>query len=148
MRLGLPLLAILDNQEKIALIAHELAHDVNGDPARTFFIGAAVGALIEWHQLLLPESIPNLFDELRQRMAAMPEYEMKRIRRVEALERSRLDVTHPPTTYRIELLKARRVSGRTVMLPSSESDKLKQELASLESKVQRLLVDRYLAELG
>ena len=99
-------------------------------------------------RVALNKSIPNLFDELRQRMAAMPEYEMKRIRRVEALERSRLDVAHPPTTYRIELLNSRRVSGRKVMLPPSESDKLKQELASLESKVQRLLVDRYLAKLG
>ena len=59
-----------------------------------------------------------------------------------------MNVTHPPTTYRIELLNARRISGRKVMLLPSESDKLNQELASFEKQVQRLLVDGYIAELG
>ena len=34
MRLGLPLVSVLEPQERVALIAHEIAHDVNGDPAR------------------------------------------------------------------------------------------------------------------
>jgi Zn-dependent protease with chaperone function len=35
MYLGLPFFSILDGQEKVALIAHELAHGVNGDPVRS-----------------------------------------------------------------------------------------------------------------
>jgi hypothetical protein len=34
------------------------------------------------------------------------------------------------------------------MLPPSESDRLKQELASFEKQIQRLLVDGYIAGLG
>ena len=32
-RLGVPLLTILDDQEIVALLAHEMAHEVNGDAA-------------------------------------------------------------------------------------------------------------------
>jgi len=46
---GLPLWEILDNQERVALIAHEVAHAVNGDPLRNWYIRAALNSLIEWN---------------------------------------------------------------------------------------------------
>jgi Zn-dependent protease with chaperone function len=55
--LGLPLLALLDTQERVALIAHELAHGVNGDPQRRLVISTALGALDGWHQTLHPTRI-------------------------------------------------------------------------------------------
>ena len=42
LRLGLPLLAALGPQERVALLAHELAHARNGDSGRGLFIGSAV----------------------------------------------------------------------------------------------------------
>jgi Zn-dependent protease with chaperone function len=45
--LGMPLLAVLTPGGRVALLAHELAHARNGDVARGWFIGSAVGALEE-----------------------------------------------------------------------------------------------------
>jgi len=53
--LGLPLFSVLTPQEKVALLAHELAHDVNGDPVRGFFIGSAIHTLVTWYELLRPQ---------------------------------------------------------------------------------------------
>jgi heat shock protein HtpX len=48
----LPLFAILSEKEKVALLSHELAHGVNGDPSRGFFIGAAIYTLSQWYSVL------------------------------------------------------------------------------------------------
>lgn len=45
--LGLPLLAVLEPDEQIALIGHELAHARNGDAARGLVVGSAVTSLAE-----------------------------------------------------------------------------------------------------
>jgi Zn-dependent protease with chaperone function len=55
--LGLPLLAVLDPQQKVALMAHEMAHGVNGDPVRSLFVGSAVDALQAWYNLLHPRAL-------------------------------------------------------------------------------------------
>ncbi len=54
MGLGLPLVTVLTAQQRVALIAHEIAHDVNGDPARGRYVGNAYRALLELHGLLRP----------------------------------------------------------------------------------------------
>jgi Zn-dependent protease with chaperone function len=51
--LGLPLLAVLDPQEQVALIAHELAHGRNGDATRGLGVGSAIDALEELRQLFV-----------------------------------------------------------------------------------------------
>ena len=53
--LGLPLLTALDPQERVALLAHELAHSKNGDASRGVVIGGAIGALQEIYMLVRPE---------------------------------------------------------------------------------------------
>jgi heat shock protein HtpX len=55
--LGLPLLAVLEPQQKVALIAHEVAHGVNGDPVRGLFVGSAIDALQAWYDLLHPRAL-------------------------------------------------------------------------------------------
>jgi Zn-dependent protease with chaperone function len=52
--LGLPLLAALPPRERVAVVAHELAHARNGDLARSWFIGSAVHGLGELAGLLTP----------------------------------------------------------------------------------------------
>lgn len=54
---GLPLFVALDPRERVAVLAHELAHSVNGDSNRGFFVGAAINSLLTWHYLLRPDSI-------------------------------------------------------------------------------------------
>ncbi len=47
LELGLPLLTILEPQERIAILSHELAHGVNGDPARGFVMQTTISTLVE-----------------------------------------------------------------------------------------------------
>jgi hypothetical protein len=203
---GLPLWSILTNQEKVALLAHELAHSVNGDVTRGRFIGTAIGALVGWYGLLHPDHIwapgsgirglpmipfnllllalcqaailgaflmshllwrdtqraeyladhlaasvagtdamlslldklhlgkaftttlhrvtlsreadLDLFEELRRCVEEAPQREIERIRRVQQHELSRLDVTHPPTMNRIELLRSHGAHHPKVIFPS------------------------------
>jgi hypothetical protein len=48
LRLGLPFWMALLPQERVALVAHEMAHGVNGDSARGFILGSALRSLDEW----------------------------------------------------------------------------------------------------
>lgn len=57
MRLGLPLWSVLEPQELVALIAHEVAHDVNGDPARGLFVGRAYFVLVELVGFFAPQHL-------------------------------------------------------------------------------------------
>jgi Zn-dependent protease with chaperone function len=53
--LGLPLLSMLAPQERVAIIAHELAHGRNGDSSRGLFVGSAVRALEELYAVFAPD---------------------------------------------------------------------------------------------
>jgi Zn-dependent protease with chaperone function len=53
--LGLPLLSSLEPQERVGLVAHELAHARNGDASRGIFVGSAVGGLAHLYYLLAPD---------------------------------------------------------------------------------------------
>jgi Zn-dependent protease with chaperone function len=53
--LGLPLLSVLNKQETVAIISHEMAHGINGDLRRGIFVGSAIRTLVTWHQILRPE---------------------------------------------------------------------------------------------
>jgi Zn-dependent protease with chaperone function len=55
--IGLPLFSVLESQEKVGVIAHELAHNINGDPTRGFFIGTAVNSLVAWYGIIYPDSV-------------------------------------------------------------------------------------------
>lgn len=56
-QIGLPLWSILSPQERVALLGHELAHGVNGDPVRSFFVGTAIDSLVTWHHYLSPSRL-------------------------------------------------------------------------------------------
>lgn len=67
MRLGLPLAAISSGQQLVALIAHEIAHDVNRDPVRGRYIGNAYRALLELYAMVLPTRLrPTLSGDVFQ----------------------------------------------------------------------------------
>ena len=57
MTLGMPLWAILEPQERVELVAHELAHGANGDPTRGLVVRSAVNSLLEMSALLSPQRI-------------------------------------------------------------------------------------------
>jgi Zn-dependent protease with chaperone function len=53
---GLPLWAVLEPQEQLALLAHELAHGANGDPSRGRFLHPALALLEHWHTVIRPQT--------------------------------------------------------------------------------------------
>jgi Zn-dependent protease with chaperone function len=89
----------------------------------------------------------EFFEELRQSVAGVPERELERIRRVEKLDNSRLDLTHPPTVNRIELLRSHYVAAPKVRFSSSDCERLDSELLSLKGDLQNKLFDMYRASL-
>lgn len=95
----------------------------------------------------LSRSSQNFFDELRQQVAAMPKREVERIRRVEQLELSRLDTTHPPTAYRVRFLSAHRIEKPEVVFSPVDFEELDRELASVQGSIQKELVDQYKTSL-
>ncbi len=58
--LGAPLLAVLTPEERVALMAHELAHGANGDPLRGQFLQGAVDTLATWASATRPLAIGRL----------------------------------------------------------------------------------------
>lgn len=48
--LGYPLWLVLSPQERVALLAHELAHSSNGDARQGLVVGTALGTLAELHE--------------------------------------------------------------------------------------------------
>ncbi len=56
LQIGVPLWRLYEPQQRVALIAHELAHFVNGDPARGGFVGGALHAVERWDFLLRPDA--------------------------------------------------------------------------------------------
>jgi Zn-dependent protease with chaperone function len=58
LRLGIPLLASLDTRETLALLAHELAHERNGDARRGLLVGSTLMSLSEAVNLFRPHPTP------------------------------------------------------------------------------------------
>lgn len=56
MTLGLPALIASTPQEVVAIIGHEVAHGVNGDPNRGLLLHSSINSLRRWYFLLSPES--------------------------------------------------------------------------------------------
>ena len=86
------------------------------------------------------EGETDLFSTLRQRLSSVPTRERERIRRVQKLEGSRLDSSHPPTANRLELLEHHYISQPGLTASSLPFNEVAQELATLEEKVARKLV--------
>jgi heat shock protein HtpX len=231
--------SILNNQEKVAVLAHELAHHINHDPTRSLFIGNAINTLWQWYGLLNPANtarlysvkragliayiseifanlvlqvlclIPwsasyglhylllrdrqraeyradylaatvsgtaamlslmdktqfyrtfnllaqkvslyykdrDLFVEMRKRTAEVPPRELERIKRLSEVEMSRLDVTHPPTLYRIKFLAAQPRLGKSEIMSPAEFEQLERETAGLQPAIQKQVVKAYHAGL-
>ncbi|MDY7077222.1 MAG: M48 family metallopeptidase [Chloroflexota bacterium] len=230
--LGLPLWVILNKEEKVALIAHELAHGVNGDPNRGVIVGSAVYTLARWYSFLRPAYILDvapgagifgllmipfnilafclstlpwitgyvlihllwhdsqraeylsdslaakvsgsrgvislleklyfgpvfietierlarnqsrnvkLFEELSRRAAETSWEELTRMKNEDRVEGGRLDITHPPTAYRIELLEKK---GQTSLEVSQFdwTDEVEEAFRTNAQRMQARLLDEY-----
>jgi Zn-dependent protease with chaperone function len=55
--IGYPMWAGLNEQSRVALIGHELAHQINYDATRGLFVGSALSSLIVWYHIFYPDAI-------------------------------------------------------------------------------------------
>ena len=59
---GLPLLAALARQERVSVLAHELAHARNGDSQRGLVVGSSLRGLAEFYSAIAPDPDHGAFD--------------------------------------------------------------------------------------
>ncbi|WP_431683507.1 M48 family metallopeptidase [Kitasatospora sp. KL5] len=55
LQIGLPLWSVLAPGEQLAVLGHEIGHQVNADSRRGLWLGSALDALEEWEQLTRPD---------------------------------------------------------------------------------------------
>jgi Zn-dependent protease with chaperone function len=82
-------------------------------------------------------------EAFQEKIATMPERELQRIRRVEKMEQSRLDTTHPPTSYRIGFMEARHVETPRYLLSKVDEEQLEKELQPLYAELEGRLMENY-----
>jgi Zn-dependent protease with chaperone function len=238
LKVGLPLMAVLEPQERVAVLGHEFGHFVNGDPRRGFVVATAFETLTGWLAVLSPDrpyenevlresglgllevparivmsvisivplvignvlyaliaresrraeyladvvaarlagsqALASFFDklhlqaayvnamaakkesawlegsfwkELRHRADNFPESEQRRARVRDRARATRMDVTHPPTSSRMEAVLARPATVAQLTLTSGRSDQIDEELLRLLPAMQRDIVDRHVDTL-
>lgn len=238
--LGLPLAAVLEPQELVALIGHELGHLSAGDPQRHWFIGSTVTALANWYDALHPKALwasrPGFIEQiyaflanivlvavasliwpalwvlslLLWRESQRAEYradqiaaelagraalasllrklgradqilEVVRSRALASRQRAgardlitrirdldwrvpvgppseaeagytaesdvQADASHPPLTYRLDVLYAHVFDGATLTLTQGEFDAIQAELWAEAPHIEAQMIDRYLSRL-
>ena len=85
--------------------------------------------------------------ELQEEFERIAHKEFERMRRLAEMEEIRLDANHPPTAFRIKLLKAREFREPKLELGENENTALTEELSSFKKVVNRRLMDEYLRTL-
>lgn len=89
----------------------------------------------------------GLIDQFLSNVNSLPEKEVRRLLRKSELEQSRLDLTHPPHTFRMKFLeKNTRVA--TMSLSDEKNRLIEEELEGYKSKIESKLVDQYLYYLS
>ncbi|MFI8825596.1 M48 family metalloprotease [Streptomyces sp. NPDC053431] len=70
--LGLSLWAVLDRQERVALLGHEFGHYAHGDTRHGVLVGSALRSLGTWQYMLAPNRGDTLMDQLANLLTALP----------------------------------------------------------------------------
>jgi Zn-dependent protease with chaperone function len=221
--LGMPLWALLQPQERVALLAHEFAHLVNGDPARSRWMIAANNMLDAWIDMFdlpandtyglvakgivwplslpfrglrlllfkltyiesqiaeyradylaaavagtpsissllkafrfIPAHLPflqrtsgpingaglSLMGQFRDYVDALPYNENLRLERCELNGDTSIDMSHPPTQFRLEFLNAFSAITPSIIMDSDQSAQIDAELRRLELKLSERLYER------
>jgi heat shock protein HtpX len=90
--------------------------------------------------LTIAENQVDLVDLVRRYQRETPPREIERLRLAERLAGARLDSTHPPTMYRIDLLGATGSPVAELAVSSAESERVDAELARFLPAIQERLV--------
>ncbi|MFC4639225.1 M48 family metallopeptidase [Deinococcus hohokamensis] len=145
--LGLALWYALDPQERLAVLAHELAHQKNRDPARSHLIGTALSVLEHSVRLLTPDLLMrareeagglNFLTNLLMRVLALVPLGLHQ------LLVSLIGAEHQRAEFRADLLAAQ-VCGTEAATRALDSVQLLNRRAMLETALHR---QRYAPQTG
>ncbi|TXK83965.1 M48 family metallopeptidase [Paenibacillus sp. N3.4] len=230
LRLGLPLLSVLNKQELVALISHEIAHGINGDLNKGLWVGSAIHTLSSWYQITKPDKIfdtryragalfmifanillllvskilyfllyllchlnwrdsqraeyladqiaaktagkeailsllnklhfqdsyeftilkvintkreGHFFEDFVEQVLMTPEKELERIKRLELLDNSRLDATHPPTGNRITYINSLDLDKANFIIKNETYQLIMNEISELHLSIEKSILDDY-----
>ena len=85
----------------------------------------------------------NVFNALEEQLLTMPLREKERLSRCAQLESSRLDATHPPTFYRVQMLEQVRSIPPSPPVNKEIIKKIPSELESQQKRIQDMLIENY-----
>lgn len=230
LRLGLPLLSVLNKDELVALISHEIAHGINGDLNRSLWVGSAIHTLSSWYQITKPDKIfdtrhstgaflmifanillllvsqilylllyilchlnwrdsqraeyladqfaaktagkaailsllnklhlkdlfeftilkvintkrdGHFFEDFVEHFLMIPAKELERIKRVELLDTSRLDATHPPTGNRITYINSLNLDQPEHIIKNETYQLIVKEITKLHVSIEKSILEDY-----
>ncbi len=160
--IGLGLWNALNDRERVALIAHEMAHQVNGDLTYGLIVGTALRTLAEWHAVLhtpLPHRRnQSLFDALEAVGELIASIALRVLRAIVGwlfdLEESMLYSSQQRAEYFADLLSARVASTNAAISALDHLHLARQASQAIYFAVRREEGDvweaerRYLRELS
>jgi len=138
------LLWLRDNQR-----AEYYADDLAGRLASPAEVAAAFDLLITAHdtyqfvveRLTFAAQTTDFWAEWRKALAALPESERERRRRVAARRELRVDSSHPPTHLRIAVMRSRPAAEPALLLRPDEEARIRAELDADYTRIARRLRD-------
>jgi len=89
----------------------------------------------------------QFFSKLNEAIIEIPQNEVLRRTRIAEMELSRLDVTHPPISYRNKFLENNYIKEPLINSSERLNKKIDDELRTLENEVESKLVEGYLTSL-
>lgn len=142
------ILCLLTNNDaqRSEYLADVLGSRVSGTPATLSALekghyGRLIGYFIQ--KAVLGGQRGGILDELPRFAAQIPSREGERIRRIELLPASRVDLAHPPTAYRLEFLKDHWAGSALYELSEDHESRIRTELRQAFPKIEKELVDAY-----
>lgn len=85
----------------------------------------------------------SLWDELQAKVTEFPERELERSRRLDRETAARLDDTHPPTTFRRDVIESRGAIEPLLIVSPTEARAVESELISHVPRIQEHILDAY-----
>jgi heat shock protein HtpX len=142
---------LMSDSQRAEYLADHMASRAGGTSAalstlrKLHMTGSMMRALDRFYEMGGKAGISEV---LRRSVEAMPSRELERISRMERLVAARLDATHPPTVYRMELLKARPVTQPEVAISDCDNQELERELSGIMPEIEEEMLGEYRSRMG
>ncbi|MGV2939455.1 M48 family metallopeptidase [Mesobacillus sp. LC4] len=94
-------------------------------------------------ELAVRKNSLNLFDAVHEQIKRMPDREKERLSRLAQLETAKLDSTHPPTFYRIQLLEKLKAAPSSSAIGKSTLAMMQKELGTQQTRIQEEVIENY-----